>query len=234
MYKHLAAAIAFALVSATPAFADPLPPEPQNFTLAAAIHTALRNNPGIQVAEAQVTQAKLDKEQADLWWANAVNANANYVLGGNQYGTVTATGNVLPTAAVGVGMNLGTLLNGPKTSQRAAQNVIIAEANLRKTSLEVATAVTVAYQEYQAAKQLASISGDMVQAAETDMRVVERTFERGASQANTLVGARLAVVRSRVDQVQGSGNVTKAWSNLLNVMGDDHWVSNDARTADRR
>jgi outer membrane protein TolC len=234
MYKHFAA-ILIAISCATPAFAEStLPPEPQGFTLAAALHTAMRSNPSIQAAEAQLAQAKLDKDQADLWWANALNANANYVLGGNQYGTVTATGNVLPTAAVGVGMNLGTILNGPKGSQRAQQNVVIAEANLRKTTLEVANAVTVAYQEYQAAKQLASISGEMVQAAETDMRVVERTFVRGASQANTLVGARLAVAKSRVDQVQGSGNVTKAWANLLNVMGDDHWVSADTRTADRR
>src|SRR4051794_8297928 len=132
MYKHLAA-ILIAVSCATPAFADSaLPPEPQGFTLAAALHTAMRGNPSIQAAEAQVVQAKLDKEQADLGGANATNPNPNYVLGGNQSGTVTATGNVLPTAAVGVGMNLGTILNGPKTSQRAQQNVVIAEANLRK------------------------------------------------------------------------------------------------------
>jgi outer membrane protein TolC len=233
MYKHVAA-ILIALTMATPALADVLPPEPADFTLAAAIRTAIRNNPNIQAAEAKVAQARLDKEQADLWWARAINANANYVAGGNQYATVTANGTVLPSAAVGIGMNLGDLLNGPRSSQRAQQNIVIAEADLRRTTLEVANQVTAAYQEYQAAKQLASISGEMVQAAETDMRVVERTFERGASQANTLVGARLAVAKSRVDQVQGSGNVAKAWANLLTVMGDDHWVSPDARTADRR
>lgn len=234
MYKHLAA-ILIALTAASPAFADPLPAEPQDFTLAAALRSAMRNNPNIQAAEVRLAQAKLDKDQADLWWARALNANANYVAGGNQYANVTANGTVLPTAAVGIGMNLGDLLNGPKASQRAQQNITIAEADLRRTTLEVANQVTAAYQEYQAAKQLASISGEMVQAAETDMRVVERTFERGASQANTLVGARLAVARTKVDQVQGSGNVAKAWANLLTVMGDDHWVSPaDARTATGR
>lgn len=212
-------------VTASPARADGLPAEPPNFTLAVALATAMRHNPQIQVAEAKVEEAKLDKQTADLWWARAINANANYVAGNPGYGGITATGTVLPTAAVGIGMNLGDLLNGPRTSARAEQEITVAEATLRQTTLQVASQVTAAYQEYQASKQVAAMSPEMIQAAETDMRVMERSFERGATQANTLVGARLAIQKTRVDQVQGAGNVEKAWSNLLSLMGDDHLTS---------
>jgi outer membrane protein TolC len=234
--KTFALAAILAALAAGPAYASSLPQEPDNFTLEVALNTAARHNPSIQAAEAKLAQAKLDKEQADLWWANAINANANYVAGQPGYGnSVTATGTVLPTAAIGIGMNLGSLLNGPKGSARAQQNIVIAEADLRKTTLEVASAVTTAYAEYQSAKQVASMSPEMVTAAETDMRVAERSFERGLSQANSLVGARLAVHHTRVDQVTVSGNVLKSWSMLLNVMGDDHWVDNSsAQSADRR
>jgi outer membrane protein TolC len=237
MIKHtFALAAMLTALTQSPALAGALPQEPDNFTLEVALNTAARHNPSIQAAEAKLEQAKLDKEQADLWWAQAINANANYVAGQQGYGSsVTATGTVLPTAAIGIGMNLGNLLNGPKQSARATQNIVIAEAELRKTTLQTASAVTAAYAEYQAAKQVASMSPEMVQAAETDMRVAERSFERGLSQANSLVGARLAVHHTRIDSVTLGGNVMKSWSNLLNVMGDDRWVDNSgAASADRR
>lgn len=227
MFKQtLVALAAITALSAGPALASPLPKEPEGFSLAMALSAATRNNPEIQAAEARLVQARLDKETADLWWARSINANANYVVGNTgYYGNVTATGTVLPTAAVGVGVNLGDVLNGPKGSARAAQNVIIAEADLRRVTLAVSSNVTAAYEEYQAAKQVASMSGDTVQAAETDLRVMERAFERGQQQSNSLVDARLAVQKSRVDQLTGSGSVEKSWANLLSLMGDDHWVA---------
>lgn len=230
LQKALVLALALGALCQAPAFADPLPKEPQGFTLQVALRTAMRYNPSIQAAEAKLAQAKLEKQNADMWWARTLNARANYVAGGanSQFGTVDATGSLVPTAAIGIGMNLGDLLNGPRQSELAHQNIVIAEAELRKTSLEVASQVTVAYQEYEAAKQMAAISGDMVQAAETDMRIAERTFERGQSQANSLLGARLAVQRTRVEMINGSGNVTKAWSNLLMVMGDDRMTGQPA------
>lgn len=211
-----------------------LPAEPAEFTLEVAIARAVRHNPNIQAAEARLRQAQLEKESQDLWWARTMRANVNYApFGGNQFGAnVTADGTVLPVAVVGMGVNLGDLLAGPKQSERAAQAVRIAEAELRRTTLEVAANVTAAYQEYQAAKQMVDFSGDMIETAEADMRIAERQFARGGSAVNGLLGARLAVQRVRADQVQLRGNVAKAWTNLLSLMGEPSWVS-DERTERR-
>lgn len=204
-----------------------LPAEPAGFTLEVALARAMRHNPNIQAAEARLRQAQLEKENQDLWWARTIRGNVNYTpFGGNQFGgaTVTPDGTVLPTAAIGVGVNLGEILAGPKNSARAEQTIIIAEAELKRTMLEVASNVTAAYQEYQAAKQVVTFSGDMVEAAEADVRIAERQFARGTTAVNSLLGARLAVQRVRADQVATSGNVAKAWTNLLNLMGDQAWL----------
>lgn len=208
------------------ALAKGLPSEPANFTLDVALATAMRNNPDIQAAEAKLRQAKLEKENQDLWWARVLRANANYNVLGNQYGgaAVTTDGMVLPTAAVGVNVNLGDLLAGPKQSARAAEDVTIAEAELKKTTLNVAASVTAAYQEYQAAKEMASIGDDMMAAASADVRVAERQFSQGAMATNGLVGARLAVAKAKADRVQMVGSVAKSWTNLLNLMGTTDWV----------
>ena len=236
MFKRLLLALAMATLPAAPALASALPAEPANFTMEVAMTTALQHNPSITAAQARLTQAKLDEQTAQLWWARAINANANYVVG-NPYGgytpNITATGLALPTAAAGIGMNLGDLLNGPRSVERAHANVVIAEADLRKTTLDVASAVTTAYADYQSAKRIAAMSPEMLQAAETDVRVMERSFERGGSQANTLVGARLAVNKTRVDQVTVNGNVAKSWATLLGLMGDDHFGA-EPQTAEGR
>jgi outer membrane protein TolC len=245
MFKRLFTAAALALLLAAPAWAKgALPAEPSNFTLEVALATAMRNNPDITAAESKLRQAQLEKEQQDLWWAKTLRANVNYNVLGTQGGgqAVTTDGTVLPAAAIGFNVNLGDVLAGPKQSARAVEDVRIAEAELRKTTLAVATQVTAAYQEYQAAKQVAGMSEDMLAAADTDLRVIERTFARGLAGANQLVGARLAVQRVRADQVQVSGNVVKAWTNLLNAMGDPAWIpganapngTNAAGAAERR
>jgi outer membrane protein TolC len=228
------------LIICTPALAEAkaaLPAEPANFTLEVALARAMRNNPNIQAAEARLKQAQLEKENQDLWWARTIRANANYTPFGGNYGgqaAVTPDGLVLPTAAIGVGVNLGEILAGPKNSARAEQTIIIAEADLKRTMLEVASNVTAAYQEYQTAKQLTSFSGDMVEAAETDVKIAERQFARGTTAVNSLLGARLAVQRVRADQFTTTGNVAKSWTNLLNLMGDPGWLPEAPATAQIR
>jgi outer membrane protein TolC len=209
-----------------------LPPEPANFTLEVALTRAIRNNPTIQAAEAKLRQARLEKENQDLWWARTLRANANYNVLGTQGGmaAVTPEGTVLPTAAIGVGFDLGDLLAGPKNSARAQEAVVIAEAELRRTTLEVAANVTAAYQEYQAAKEMALLTDDMMAAAETDAKLAERQFARGQSAANNVLNAKLAVQRVRADRVQLTGNVAKAWTNLLGLMGTSDWVPGGAET----
>ena len=102
MFKRLLLALAMATLPAAPALASALPAEPANFTMEVAMTTALQHNPSITAAQARLTQAKLDEQTAQLWWARAINANANYVVG-NPYGgytpNITATGLALPTAA---------------------------------------------------------------------------------------------------------------------------------------
>ena len=216
-----------------------LPAEPSGFTLEVALTQALRHNPTIQVAEAKLNQARLEKESQDLWWARTVRANANYNMLGNQGGlqAITPDGTILPTAAIGVGVNLGELLAGPKLSARAEQGVVIAEAEFKRTTLEVANLVTVAYQEYQASKTVAGFSDEAIEAAETDQKIAERNFARGLGQANGLLGVRLAVHRVRADVVQTGGNVAKAWAGLITVIGDPALAivpMGAATTAERR
>jgi outer membrane protein TolC len=229
MYKSMIVTGLLALgLLGTPAaaFAKGLPAEPAGFTLDVALATAMRSNPDIQAAEAKLRQAKLEKESQDLWWARTIRANANYNVLGSQYGgaAITTDGMVLPTAAVGVGLNLGELLAGPKNSQRAAETVVIAEAELRKTTLNVASSVTAAYQEYLSAKEVAAMGDYMMEAAETEVKYVERQFAKGAAAANGVVSARLAVARVKADRVTMSGNVAKSWSSLLNLMGASDWM----------
>lgn len=204
-----------------------LPPEPKNFSLELALATAMRHNPNIQAAEARLAQARLEKETQDLWWARTMRANVNYApFGGNGFGgaNITADGTILPTAVVGFGMNVGELLAGPKQSARAEQAVRIAEAELRRTTLEVAGQVTAAYQQYRIAKEMMSFSGDYIHAAETDVKLAERQFSHGLGQVNTLLGARLAVQRARADQLQTTGNAATSWTNLLSLMGTSDWL----------
>lgn len=221
--RTIALMVLAASLAAGPAEAKTgLPPEPPAFTLEAALTRAVRHNPSIQVAEARVQQAKLEKESQDLWWARTIRANANYNMLGQQGGlqAVTPDGTILPTAAIGVGLNLGELLNAPKQSARAEQAIVIAEAELKRTTLEVANQVTAAFQAYQAAKLVVGFSDEAIEAVETDAKIAERTFARGGSQANALVGARLAVHRVRADVVQSSGNVATSWANLITLIGD--------------
>lgn len=202
--------------------AGALPAEPEGLTLEVALATARRNNPDIQAAEARLRQARLEKEGEDLWWARTIRGQANYAPFGNtggMGGAVTADGVAIPAAAVGVGFNLGELLAGPKRSASAYEAVVIAEADLRKTTLAVAAQVTAAYQAYQGAKQIAATSGDVVAAAEADLRTAERQFGRGEAAANDLLGARLAVSRVRVDRIQTHSTVASSWMALVAVMG---------------
>ena len=219
--RTLALMILAASLAAGPAEAS-LPPEPPAFTLEVALTRAVRHNPTIQMAEARLEQAKLEKESQDLWWARTIRANANYNMLGQQGGlqAVTPDGTILPTAAIGVGVNLGELLAAPKQSARAGQAIVIAEAELKRTTLEVANQVTAAYQAYQAAKLVVGFSDEAIEATETDAKIAERTFARGGSQANSLVGARLAVHRVRADVMQSTGNVATSWANLITLIGD--------------
>lgn len=218
------------MLLATPAVSEAraLPAEPANMTLDVVLTRAIRNNPNIQAAEARLRQARIEKENQDLWWARTMRANLNYAPFGGNFGgggaTVTADGLVLPTAVFGIGANLGEMLAGPKNSARAQEAVVIAEAELRRTTLEVAAQVTAAYQEYQAAKEMATLTDDMVQAAEADLKIAERQFARGGTAANGVMGARLAAQRVRADRIQLTGNVAKAWTNLLSLMGTAEWV----------
>ena len=95
-----------------------LPAEPANLTLEAVLTRAVRNNPNIRAAEAKLRQARLEKENQDLWWARTLRANANYNVLGSGAGSVqaiTPDGTILPTAAIGVGFNLGICWPGPRT-----------------------------------------------------------------------------------------------------------------------
>ncbi|HEY9723400.1 MAG TPA: TolC family protein [Oscillatoriaceae cyanobacterium] len=227
MYKRLFLASALLLTMPGIALADEaLPPEPQNFTLAVAIKTAMDHNPDILAAEAKVDEAKLDKQSQDLWWAHCFNASANYVAGGYNGYSVNPNGALAPQAAAGVGLNLGTLLEGPKQSARAADEVQIAEADLRKTTLAVAATVTAAYEAYESAKSLAAMNTDALQSADADMQVAQRQFTTGEGAINVVFGARLAELKVRGDAITTKGDVATAWSNLLSAMGTD--VSADA------
>lgn len=227
-------ALLLALVWGAPAWSLALPSEPADFTLESAISRAMAQHPAIQSARARVAQARLEKGRQDLWWARLFSANANYIVANPAvgYNAATAAG-TSPYAAVGLGFNLGDLLSGPRNVSSAEEALNMAEAELRRTALEVASQVSTTFQEYQAAKEAAALSMESITAAEADKLVVERQFSQGLAALNALSGARLAVRRAQQESSQSGGNVARAWSHLLSAMGESAWLESALKGQER-
>jgi outer membrane protein TolC len=218
-----------------PALAQARPAAPlAEVSLEDAVARARAHNPTIEAARIRVTQARLDAEAQRWWWARALRTQINMGLPGTPNTLVTPEGTVLPTAAVGVLLNLGDVATAPASTARADQAVLLAEADYRRTVLDVSNQIAQAHAEYQAACRAAGWARLAIAAAEADVRVVERQFARGQVASNLLLGARLAHARAQAEAETQAGQATRAWSTLVTLMADPTLALVPPRTAQRR
>ncbi|MEB3327899.1 MAG: TolC family protein [Candidatus Sericytochromatia bacterium] len=218
-----------------PAQAQARPAAPlAEVSLEDAVARARLHNPTIQAARIRVTQARLEAEAQRWWWARALRTQLNVGLPGTPNVALTPEGTVLPTAAVGVLLNLGDVATAPAATARADQAVLLAEADYRRTVLEVSNQITQAHAEYQAARRAAGWARLAITAAEADVRVAERQFERGQVASNTLLAARLAHARAQAEAETQAGQATRAWSTLVTLVADPTLAVVPPRTAARR
>jgi outer membrane protein TolC len=199
-----------------------------------AVATAQRHNPTIEAARIRVAQARLDAEAQRWWWARALRTNVNVALPGAPNAIVTPEGTLLPTAALGVFLNLGDVATAPVATERAAQAVLLAEADYRRTVLEVSSQVAQAHAAYQAARLAAGWARLAIEAAEADVRVAERQFARGQAASNQVLAARVAQARAQAEAQASVGQAAQAWATLVTLMADPALALVPAHTAARR
>jgi outer membrane protein TolC len=223
------------LMLQAPGLAQARPAAPlAEVSLEEAVARAQRHNPTIEAARIRITQARLDADAQRWWWARALRANVNMALPGAPNAIVTPEGTMLPTAAVGVLLNLGDVATAPATAARADQAVLLAEADYRRTVLEVSNQVAQAHAEFLAARRAVRWARIAIEATEADMRVAERQFARGQVAANQVVGARLAHARAQAEAETTEGQAARAWSSLVTLMADPTLALAPPRTAQRR
>jgi|GEM_PF-5559982 len=212
------------VVSASGSQAFALTPDPWAYdpalTLDAALQTARQNNPDIVGARAKLNQARLEAQDQDNWWARSLKANINHNFLGAPVGqTVNADGVALPTAAIGLIVNLADLLNGPRAKQRGLEGITIAEAELNRTIADVLTQVANAYQNVQIARERQRLAKDTVSVAHADLHVGQRQFANGLGTANTILGLRLATERASGEQAAAELAVQVNWIALKTLLG---------------
>lgn len=185
-----------------------------------ALSRALTHSPRVAQAQLRVAQARTDAEAQRWWWARAVRTNLNLGLPGAGATAITPDGTLLPTAALGVALNLGEVLTAPLTSTRADQAVAIAEAEARAATLELANQIVQAHAEHAAARAQAGLATLAVEAAEAEWRTTERRFSQGLVDAGMLARARLARAAARAEAVRTASLQARAWAQLTTLVGD--------------
>lgn len=211
-----------------------LPEPPANLTLEEALARAMQDSPEVKVAESELIRARAEMRSQALWPLRSVTANVSIVRQLNGPGgglapgqTPGAVGFGGPTAGAYLTMNVGELIGGAFMLRAAQARRQVAEENLRLVKLQVATGVTEAYAAWSAQKQLMALRREAIKASQSDVVVLERLFGRGGASINDLLKARLAVSQSQMDLLTAEGEYQRAWTTLLQRMGDSAWL--DAR-----
>lgn len=230
--KRLIGLLAWALglvpAAASPAWAGP------TLSLEDAVTRALRHNPRVEQARLRVEQARLDAATQAWWWARAVRTNVNVGLGGPGTPTVTAEGTLLPTAAVGLFVNLGDIVTAPLASTQAQQALQLAEADQRAARLEVTNQIAQAHAEHEVACVQAGLAALAIEAAEAEWRVTERQFARGLVGAGALARARLARASARAEATRTASLQARAWAQLATLVADPALALTPSLALDRR
>ncbi|MEB3197578.1 MAG: TolC family protein [Candidatus Sericytochromatia bacterium] len=197
---------------------------PADLSLPAALERAVQHNPGVVQAQARLEQARLDQESQGWWWARAIRASLN--LTNNMAGSaaVTPEGTLLPNAALGVNLNVGDLLTAPQSNQRSAAAVRIAEADYRRTVLDVVNQVSAAHQELLMARRQVLLAQAAVETAELEARLAARELSRGQGAVQQLANARLNARRLRHEVASAQQQVAMRWSQLVTLVGDPSLV----------
>lgn len=234
MKTPLAGVVALALVgfSAGPALAAVVIPEPPaELSLEDALTRAMKSSPEVKTAESELARAEAEAGSQALWPLRSVSANVSIVrqLDGSALGlapgqTPGAVGFGGPTAGAYLTFNLGELIGGAFMMRAAHARLVSAQENVRLVKLQVATGVTEAHAAWSAQSKLLSLRREAIKASQSDVVVLERLFGRGGANINDLLKARLALSQSQVDLLTAEGEYNRAWTTLLQRMGDSAWL----------
>ncbi len=208
-----------------------IPTPPANLSLEEALARAMRESPEVKVAESELARAQAEAGSQALWPLRSLTANVSIVrqLDGSGLGlapgqTPGAIGFGGPTAGAYLNLNVGELIGGAFMMRAAHARMVTAEENLRLVKLQVATGVTEAYAAWSAQKKLMALRQEAIKASQSDVVVLERLFGRGGANINDLLKARLAVSQSQVDLLTAEGEYNRAWTTLLQRMGQSAWL----------
>lgn len=208
-----------------------IPEPPATLTLEEALTRAMRESPEVKVAESELARAQAEAGSQALWPLRSLTANVSIVrqLDGSGLGlapgqTPGAVGFGGPTAGAYLTMNVGELIGGAFMMRAAHARMRTAEENLRLVKLQVATGVTEAYAAFSAQKKLMALRREAIKASQSDVVVLERLFGRGGASINDLLKARLAVSQSHVDLLTAEGEYNRAWTTLMQRMGQSDWL----------
>lgn len=208
-----------------------IPEPPANLSLEEALTRAMQESPEVKVAESELARAQAEAGSQAMWPLRSVTANVSIVrqLDGSGLGlapgqTPGSVGFGGPTAGAYLNLNIGELIGGAFMMRAAHARMVTAEENLRLVKLQVATGVTEAYAAWSAQKKLMALRREAIKASQSDVVVLERLFGRGGANINDLLKARLAVSQSQVDLLTAEGEYNRAWTTLLQRMGQSTWL----------
>lgn len=217
-----------------PALAAPqvtIPAPPDDLSLEEAIAEAMRRSPEVKVAQSELARAEAEAGSQAMWPLRSLSANVSIVRRLDDAGGGLAPGQVPgmvglggQTAGAYLTMNIGELVGGAFMMRAAHARMVTAQENLRLVKLQVATGVTEAYAAWVAQKKLMALRQDAIKASQSDVVVLERLFGRGGANINDLLKARLALSQSQVDLLTAEGEYNRAWTTLLQRMGDSAWL----------
>lgn len=239
--KTLMAGVLAWAIPASGALAAPavvIPEPPANLSLEEAISRAMRESPEVKVAESELTRARSEAGSQAMWPLRSVTANVSIVrqIDGSGLGlapgqTPGSVGFGGPTAGAYLNLNVGELVGGAFMMRAAQARVTTAEENLRLVKLQVASGVTEAYAAWSAQTKLMALRKEAIKASQSDVLVLERLFGRGGANINDLIKARLAVSQSQVDLLTAEGEYNRAWTTLLQRMGQSGWLEKQGTPA---
>jgi outer membrane protein TolC len=213
-----------------------LPAPPASLSLSEALARAMRDSPEVRIAEAELMRAEAEAKNQALWPLRSVTANVSIVRQLNGAGSGLAPGQAPgavgfggPTAGAYLTMNVGELIGGMHMMRAASARVTTARENVRLVKLQVATGLTEAYAAWSAQKKLMALRQEAIKASQSDVVALERLFGRGGASLNDLLKARLAFSQSQVDLLTAEGDYNRAWTTLLQRMGDSGWLEAGAK-----
>ncbi len=203
---------------------------PEPFSLAEAIGTARRNNPGFLAVRNDIEVADWQVKSAYGAWLPAAGASTSFSWqeGGNQsYGLFTTEeiGIVDPPSyylsgySLGISYRLdGSTLMGPGRAKKARDAT---ESSIRASAARLDQQVTGAYLEVLRQEEGLRLAQQELQRAELNSRLAQGRLEVGSATALDANQAEVAVGRAQVGVLLSENAVHNSKLRLLQLMGGD-------------